>query len=187
MWILWMFVFLQLLCVSYRIENNHIVSLRIDTYRIVWWPYRLIPNFDTNHITPLDDKLDANKYCGIDGIGPKILKHCGDNVTIPLASIINKCIDKCVFLESIKEAFVIPINKRGDKNDPSNFNIYPFLFYRLFPKYLNGLYKTKCKTNSINTIWYIVSSLGLDKIIHAIQHLRALLIIVWKMWIQVNI
>jgi len=30
--------------VSYRIENNHIVSLRIDTYRIVWWPYRLIPS-----------------------------------------------------------------------------------------------------------------------------------------------
>jgi len=43
MWILWMFVFLHLLSVSYRIENNHIVSLRIDTYRIVWWPYRLIP------------------------------------------------------------------------------------------------------------------------------------------------
>ena len=30
--------------VSYRIENNHIVSLCIDTYRIVLWPYRLIPN-----------------------------------------------------------------------------------------------------------------------------------------------
>jgi len=30
----------------YRIENNHIVSLRIDTYRIVWWPYRLIPNLN---------------------------------------------------------------------------------------------------------------------------------------------
>ena len=43
MWILWLFVFLQLLSVSYRIENNHIVSLRIDTYRIVWWLYRLIP------------------------------------------------------------------------------------------------------------------------------------------------
>jgi len=38
-----MIVFLQLLHVTYRIENNHIVSLRIDTYRIVWWPYRLIP------------------------------------------------------------------------------------------------------------------------------------------------
>jgi len=39
-----MFVFLQLLSVSYRIEKNHIVSLRIDTYRIVSWPYRLIPS-----------------------------------------------------------------------------------------------------------------------------------------------
>jgi len=39
-----MFEFLQLLSVSYRIENNYTVSLRIDTYRIVWWPYRLIPN-----------------------------------------------------------------------------------------------------------------------------------------------
>ena len=43
MWILWMFVFLQLFPVSYLFENNHIVSLRIDTYHIVWWPYRLIP------------------------------------------------------------------------------------------------------------------------------------------------
>ena len=82
--------------------------------------------FEITHITPLDvkqliDKLDANKSCGIDGIGPKILKHCGDNVTIPLASIINKCIDKCVFPDSLKEAFVIPIHKGGDKNDPSNY------------------------------------------------------------------
>ena len=72
--------------------------------------------FDITHITPLDvknliDKLDASKACGIDGIGPKILKYCGDIVTIPLASIKNKCIDKCVFPDSLKEAFVILIYK----------------------------------------------------------------------------
>ena len=27
----------------HRIVNNQIVSFRIDTYRIVLWPYRLIP------------------------------------------------------------------------------------------------------------------------------------------------
>jgi len=27
----------------YRVVNNHIVFFRIDTYRIRWWPYRLIP------------------------------------------------------------------------------------------------------------------------------------------------
>jgi len=48
-----MFVFLQLLSVSYRIENNHIVSLCIDTYRIVGWPYRLIPNADKHLIIRL--------------------------------------------------------------------------------------------------------------------------------------
>jgi len=48
-----MFVFLQLLSVSYRIENNHIVFLRIDTYRIVRWPYRLIPKTDRRRCDPI--------------------------------------------------------------------------------------------------------------------------------------
>ena len=40
--------------VSYRIENNHIVSLCIDTYRIVWWPYRLIPS--------KNDEIGSQRY-----------------------------------------------------------------------------------------------------------------------------
>ena len=32
--------------VLYSIVKNHIASFRIDTYRIVWWLYRLIPSAD---------------------------------------------------------------------------------------------------------------------------------------------
>ena len=67
--------------------------------------------FDITNITPLEkliDKLDANKSCGIDGIGP----------------------NKCVFPDSLKEAFVIPIHKGEIKMILATID--PFLFYRLF-------------------------------------------------------
>jgi len=54
--------------------------------------------------------------------------------------------------ESLKEAFVIPIHRGGGAIKMTQATIDPFLFYRLFQKYLNGLNQTKCKTISINTI-----------------------------------
>ena len=84
---------------------------------------KIVPNLKkTRNVKHLIDRLDTNKCTGIDGIGPKILKHCGDNVTVPLAAIINTCIEKCIFPDSLKEAFVIPIHKGGDKNDPNNYD-----------------------------------------------------------------
>ena len=42
--------------------------------------------FDVKFIAPFEvrkiiDKLDNNKSTGLDGIGPKILKYCGDIIT----------------------------------------------------------------------------------------------------------
>jgi len=42
--------------------------------------------FDIAYITPFEvskiiEKLDSGKASGLDGIGPKILKHCGDIIT----------------------------------------------------------------------------------------------------------
>lgn len=82
--------------------------------------------FDIQPITALDvkhliDKLNVNKSTGVDGIGPKILKYCGDLITPCIASIINNSINSGIFPDILKCAKVIPLYKSGDKNDPGNY------------------------------------------------------------------
>lgn len=83
-------------------------------------------NFNVEHITAFEvkkiiDKLDVHKSTGLDGIGPNILRYCGDYITPAVAFIINKSIENGIFPDSLKEAFVIPIFKNGNKEDPNNY------------------------------------------------------------------
>jgi len=53
--------------------------------------------FNISFITPFEVRkiiynLDINKSTGNDGIGPKILKHCGDTITTCIASIIKNSV-----------------------------------------------------------------------------------------------
>ena len=45
----------------------------------------------------------------------------GDYISPGIASIINKCIDQCVYPDELKDARVIPIHKGGERNDPNNY------------------------------------------------------------------
>ena len=82
--------------------------------------------FEINRIHPFEvkrllDKLNSNKATGIDGIGPRILKLCGDYITIAIAHIINLSIDQGIFPYRFKKALVNPIFKNGNKEDPHNY------------------------------------------------------------------
>ena len=82
--------------------------------------------FDIKPITPLQVKslickLNPNKSTGLDGIGPRILKLCGDSITTPIAFIINKSISDGTFPDSLKCASVIPLHKNQSRNDPNNY------------------------------------------------------------------
>ena len=100
-------------------ENFSMLQSKLDEkLRYVEFNIEYITAFEVKkHI----DNLDVNKSTGIDGIGPKILKYCGDYITSAIASIINNCIDQNVFPDLLKQACVIPIHKGGDKNDPHNY------------------------------------------------------------------
>ena len=81
--------------------------------------------FDITHITPFEvkkiiDKLDIRKSTGLDGIGPKILKHCGDTKITCIASIINNNISSGIFPDTLKTASVMPIFKSGMKDLAEN-------------------------------------------------------------------
>jgi len=50
-----------------------------------------------------------------------LIKLCGDFITVPLSSIINRSISQATFPDTLKNAFVIPIYKSGPKSDPNNY------------------------------------------------------------------
>ena len=82
--------------------------------------------FDITYITPFEvkkiiDKLDIRKSTGLDGIGPTILKHCGDTITTCIASIINNSICSGIFPDTLKTASVMPIFKSGMKDLADNY------------------------------------------------------------------
>jgi len=68
------------------------------------------------------EKLDIKKSTGLDGVGPNILKRCGDTITTCIASIINNCIiSSGIFLDTLKTASVMPIFKSGMKDLAENY------------------------------------------------------------------
>ncbi|XP_045210611.1 uncharacterized protein LOC123562017 [Mercenaria mercenaria] len=98
-------------------------------------------------ITPFEvkkyiDKLDVHKSTGLDRIGPNILPYCGpnilpycgDHITTSIAFIINTSIVNGLFPDALKEAYVLPILKGGNKEDSKNYR--PISVLPTFPKYL---------------------------------------------------
>ena len=82
--------------------------------------------FDIDFITPLMvrqflNKLETNKASGIDGISATILKYCGGHIVLPITSIINNSIAKGIFPTALKEAYVLPLHKGAEKEDPNNY------------------------------------------------------------------
>ena len=72
-------------------------------------------------VSRLIDKLNVNKSCGIDRIGPNILKLCKTYLSQPLAALINNCISSGIFPDKLKLAGIIPLHKGGCKEDPNNY------------------------------------------------------------------
>lgn len=112
--------------------------------------------FEIKHINTFEvkkhlDSLNVKKSVGLDGIGPRILKYCGDYITPAISSIINSCIDKNIFPELFKHACVIPIHKGGDKNDPHNYrpiSILPTLS-KIFERHISNQLQDYFQRNNL--------------------------------------
>ena len=85
-------------------------------------------------------KLDTNKATRMDGISATILKHCGDHIVLPVTSIINNSIANGVFPNALKEAYVLPLHKGFEKEDPNNcrpISILPTIS-KIFERHLSN-------------------------------------------------
>ena len=105
------------------------------------------PDFDIDNLSRLHvseaavrtalEAVPVNKACGPDNISARIIVECADELVVPIAKICNASISSGVFPERWKQASIIPIHKKGDKKNPSNYRSVSLL--PLFGKILERL------------------------------------------------
>ena len=66
-------------------------------------------------------QIKPNKAPGPDGISGHILKHCSDSLSFPLSILFNKSYRTSCIPGDWKNANVVPIHKKGEKNDVKNY------------------------------------------------------------------
>jgi hypothetical protein len=66
-------------------------------------------------------RLKASKSEDIFGLSTYLLKHIVDLFYEPLCDLINMTLAQGIFPEILKETIIIPIYKKGDRFDPSNY------------------------------------------------------------------
>lgn len=95
---------------------------------------------DEVEILNLIEALKTEKAPGIDGIGTALIKHISPNITKILCHIFNLSLQNGIFPDLWKTAAVVPIHKKGDKKDPSNYRPISLLpiFSKLLEKIVNS-------------------------------------------------
>ena len=90
------------------------------------------------------EQLNTNKSTGLDGIGPTVLKQCGDYIITGITSIINNSITQGIFPDTLKNAYVLPIHKGGSKLDLNNYRPISILptISKVFERFIAGQLQT---------------------------------------------
>ena len=65
--------------------------------------------------------LNPNTACGPDGISNKMLKPVAKEISVPLSILFNRSFREGKFSELWKRSNIIPLPKKGDNSDQSNF------------------------------------------------------------------
>ena len=65
-------------------------------------------------------KMKDNKSPGVDGIPPKLLKEIVEQISTPLAKVLNLSLEEGIVPSKWKEANITPLFKKGSRNKPEN-------------------------------------------------------------------
>ena len=106
-----------------------------------------------DEITRILYKFPNNKAPGGDGINSKVLKLIGSSIATPLAHIFDLSFTSGEVPELLKVAKVIPIYKKGERNQPGNYR--PISLLSIFDKIMEKLmYKRLSDFLESNKILY---------------------------------
>ena len=86
-------------------------------------------NYTKLEIETIIEVLNSNKASGDDDISHKMLKGVSKTVSKALCILINRSFDEGIYPDIWKLANVIPIFKKGDKSQPSNYRPVALLSY----------------------------------------------------------
>ena len=76
---------------------------------------------DPQEIREAIRKLKSGKAHGCDGILADMLKHVGDTAVQFLAKLFNAVFDEGVYPQEWSKAIIIPMFKKGNKNNTDNY------------------------------------------------------------------
>lgn len=88
-------------------------------------------------IKALKNKATRDAY----GLNVHIIKYITNAIISPLTKLINMCIKANIFPTALKLASVVPIYKKGDKNDKNNYR--PISLLPIFSKILENILKVQ--------------------------------------------
>ena len=96
-------------------------------------------------------KLNSNKACSLDTLIKEYFKENIDILVNLLEILFNYILNKGTFLKQWSKGVIIPINKKGDNREPSNYGGITLVscFGKLFTMILNELFKAWAATNNI--------------------------------------
>ena len=91
-------------------DVNYITDKRLSTV-----------TFSARDIGKIIQNLDSNKAHGHDNLSIRMLKICGDSICVPLKMIFKQALLTGVFPSEWKKGNIVPIHKKGDKQNIKNY------------------------------------------------------------------
>lgn len=74
-----------------------------------------------DEITKIVKSMEYKNSCSFDEIPITVIRENIDILCVPLADFYNKCFEEGIFPDQLKIAKVVPVHKKGSKQDPKNF------------------------------------------------------------------
>ncbi|XP_045137177.1 uncharacterized protein LOC123519737 [Portunus trituberculatus] len=107
-------------------------------------------------------QLDAGKATGPDGISPRVLKQCARELSVPLAAIFSACLAEKKWPASWKEAYVVPVHKKGSKSDPRHYR--PISLLSVMGKVFENWWQPSYGSTWMNTSFSHPTSSGFGQV-----------------------
>ena len=74
-----------------------------------------------NEVRDIIDSLSNTNSRDVYGFPTEIIKYIKNFLVIPLTHLINACFREGVFPDALKKALIIPLYKKGNRNDPASY------------------------------------------------------------------